>query len=49
MQTCVKSVVCYGCEVWTVNKIKNSEPVGSNRNVVSEEDDKGAVDSKNFK
>ena len=25
MQTCVKSVMCYGCEVWTINKIIKSQ------------------------
>jgi hypothetical protein len=47
VQTYVKSVMCYGCEVWTRNKRIQSQLEGGRKNVVSEEDDKGALDSKN--
>jgi hypothetical protein len=31
------------------NKLKKLKPIGGSRNVVSEEDDESAVDSKNIK
>jgi hypothetical protein len=48
VQTNGKSLMCYGCEVWTIT-YKNSEAIRGNGDVVSEEDAESAVDGKNIK
>jgi hypothetical protein len=46
VQTSVQSVMCYGREMWSINK--RTQPIGGSGNVVSDEVGEGAVDHKSF-